>query len=605
MTKANTTMKLSDFVADFLASQGIGHAFIISGGASIHLLHSIAAHPEIEHICPHHEQAGAMAADAYARVTGHLGCAIATSGPGATNMITGIAGAWFDSVPTLFITGQVTTFRMKGNTGVRQLGFQETEIIPMVQPITKYAVQIRDPRRIRYELEKAVQIAKSGRPGPVLVDIPDDLQRERIDVGALAGFRADETPLESVPAPAADELDRVIDLLGEAERPVVVLGWGVRLAGGIDATRDLVDRLGFPVLTSWGARDMLPADHQLLVGTFGTHGTRVGNFAVQNADLVLTIGARLSTRETGSPLESWAREARTIVVDVDPAELGKFPLFGKAVTLPICADARKFAEALLQRANRFNSTDITAWQTRIADWQAAYPVCPPSLMTEAKVNPYVFVKALSQAAPRNDHIFVDTGCAVAWLMQGFAVSQGQRLYHDFNNTAMGWALPAAIAGSLATGRAPVTCIVGDGSMMMNLQELATVQRHRLPVRLFVLNNSGYAMVQQTQEQWLGGEYVGTSHEGGLSFPDFAAVAAAFDLRHLTIAANTEVEEQVRKAMAHEGPLLVDVKIPSDQRVIPQSRFGYPIEDADPLLPRDEFLANMIVKPMPKSLEPIS
>lgn len=599
-----TEVKLADFVADFLAQQGIRHVFIISGGASIHLLHAVGAHPKVEHICPHHEQAGAMAADAYARVTGNLGCAIATSGPGATNMITGIAGAWFDSIPVLYITGQVTTFRMKGDTGVRQLGFQETEIIPMVRPITKYAAQIADPRQILYELEKAVHIAKSGRPGPVLIDIPDDLQRELIDTKNLSGFVPDGAEPKTAAEPTSGELDSAVALLEAAERPVVVLGWGVRLAGGIEAVRDLVEHLSFPVLTSWGARDILPADHPLLAGTFGTHGTRAGNFAVQNADLVLSIGARLSTRETGSPMDSWAREARTIVVDIDSAELRKFEKFGKQITLPICADARMFAEAMSGRSNEVARNDIGAWRERIAGWRKTYPVCPPELADEPGVNPYVFVRSLAQVQTGRDHIFIDTGCAVAWTMQGIDVSKGQRLYHDFNNTAMGWALPAAIAGSLATGRGTVSCIVGDGSLMMNLQELATVRQHSLPIRIFVLNNGGYSMVQQTQDQWLDSQYVGTSQEGGLGFPDFPAAAAAFGIPHLVIAANNEIEEKLRQVNAHEGPLLVDVRIPGAHRVVPQAKFGYPIEDAEPLLPRDEFLSNMIVKPVAKSLEPI-
>lgn len=597
-------MKLSDYVAGFLAGQGIGHAFIISGGASIHLLHSVAEHPGIEHICPHHEQAGAMAADGYARVTGRPGCAIGTSGPGATNMITGIAGAWFDSVPCLFITGQVTTFRMKGDTGVRQLGFQETEIIPMVKPITKYAVQVLDPLRIRYELEKAVHIATTGRPGPVVVDIPDDLQRMNIDVDALPGFVPD--PQASVlPGPSATDIDKVLAMLRGAERPVLVLGWGIRLAGAVDIVRELVDRLGIPVLTSWGARDILEAGHPLAAGTFGTHGARAGNFTIQNADLVVTLGARLSTRETGSPLESWAREAKTVVVDIDQAELDKFPRFGKTLDLAIRADAGVFAKTLLARANDFVTPDLAPWRARIASWTERYPICPPDAAADIDINPYLFVDLLSNVVPPREHVFIDTGCSVAWMMQGFRNHGGQRLFHDFNNTAMGWALPAAIGGCFALDRAPVTCVSGDGSLMMNLQELATIQRHRLPVRLFVLNNGGYSMVQQTQEQWLGGEHVGTSYEGGLSFPDFTTVATAFGIPHIVIDKNADLATGLAEAFAVKGPVLVDVRVPASRRVAPQSRFGYPIEDSEPLLPRDEFLANMIVKPMPKSLEPIS
>jgi acetolactate synthase-1/2/3 large subunit len=591
--------KLSDYVADFLAGLGIRHVFVISGGASIHLLHSVAQHPSLTHVCPHHEQGAAMAADAYARVGGGLGCAVATSGPGATNMITGIAGAWFDSVPVLYITGQVTTFRMKGDTGVRQLGFQETEIIPMVQPITKYAVQIRDAKQIRYELEKAVHMAIAGRPGPVVIDIPDDLQREHIDVSSLPGFVPEKT--EAKPTPPQDQVAKVAELIRKASRPVLILGWGVYLSGAADKARELADRLGFPVLTTWGGKSLLPANDKNLAGTFGTHGTRAGNFTMQNADLVISIGARMSTRETGSPMESWAREAKIVMVDIDPAELRKFPSFGKPIDVSVRADAGEFIAALLAR--NLQAADIAPWCERIRQWKERYPVTPADARTGEQVHPYAFVESLSASLPEREQVLIDTGCAVAWLMQAGLFTKGQRLYHDFNNTAMGWALPAAIGGCLAMDGKPVTCVVGDGSFMMNVQELATVKHFNLPVRIFVLNNKGYGMVRQTEEQWLDGNHAGTSADD-LFFPDFCKLAEAHDIPAIRIERNAEVEPKIVQALGTKGPVLVEVVLPVDGRVIPQSKFGYPIEDSEPLLPRDEFISNMIVKPAAKSLEPL-
>lgn len=595
-------VKLSDYVADFLAKQGLRHAFIISGGASIHILHSLAAHPDIEPICPHHEQAGAMAADAYSRVTGNLGCAVGTSGPGATNLLTGIAGAWFDSIPVLYITGQVATYRMRGDTGVRQMGFQETDILTMVAPICKYAVLVKDPQQIAYELEKAAFLARTGRPGPVVVDIPDDVQRMLIDPETLSHF---ERPLSASPAWTTAEdgaLDRLMALVATARRPVLVLGWGVRASGSADVAREVMHTLGAPVLTSWAVKDMIDADEPLLAGTFGTHGVRTGNFAVQNADLVISIGARLSTHETGTPLSSWARQAKIAVVDIDPTELGKFAAFGKPLDVAITADARTFLETFLNRLTIASLPDYGAWRDRITNWRRTYPVVRQGPPAET-VDPYAFMQALAQAMPDDEHVFVDTGCSVAWMMQALPVSRGVRLFHDYNNTAMGWALPAAIGGALALGR-PVTCVSGDGSLMMNLQELATVMRHSLPIKLFVINNDGYAMVQQTQEQWLGGDYVGTSRAGGLGFPDFAALAAAFDLPAMTVATRAEAPAAIAAAYARPGPLLIDVRVPDTERVTPQCKFGYPIEDAEPLLSRAEFLANMIVEPLPKSREPL-
>ncbi len=597
-------MKLSDYVVDFLVRNGIRHAFIVSGGASIHLLHSLHNNPGIEYICPHHEQAGAMAAEAYSRVGGGIGCAIATSGPGATNMITGIAGAWFDSVPALYITGQVTTFRMKGDSAVRQFGFQETEILPMVKPITKYCAQLLDARDIRKELEKALYMAKSGRQGPVLIDIPDDLQRTMIETADLAGFVPDAAEKKSAPAVDPDDIAQVLAMMQSAKRPVLIFGWGVRLAGASEIARDLAERTGIPVLTSWAARDILPAGNAGFVGTFGTHGTRAGNFAVQNADLVIAIGARLSTRETGSPLSSWAREAETVIVDLDAAELGKFEQFGKPLDLAIEADAGDFIRALQSRANELALPDIAPWKARITGWQETYPVCTDAARADARIDPYALMQRLSDAAPEGMHIFSDTGCAVAWLMQGFDVKPGQRLYHDFNNTAMGWALPAAMAGSLALGRAPVLCVVGDGSLMMNLQELATIAYLKLPLRIVLLNNRGYAMVRQTEGQWLGGVNAGTSAETGLGFPDFAALARSCGIETFSLKASADTGDILKAAFAHDGPVFIDVEIDEHHGVYPQSKFGYPIEDSEPLLPREEFLASMIVAPMPKSLEPI-
>lgn len=597
-------MKLTDYVVQSLVDAGIKHAFVVTGGASIHLLHSLDGNPAIEYICPHHEQSGAMAADAAARVTGRIGCAIATSGPGATNMITGIAGAWFDSVPVIYITGQVTTFRMKGESGVRQFGFQETEILPMARPITKYCAQLQAPENIRYELEKAVYMATSGRPGPVLLDLPDDLQRADIDPETLEGFVPETDAVAAPPPSLRDEVNAIIALLADAKRPVLVYGWGVRLAGADALAVELAERLGIPVLTSWGGRDLVDANQVHFAGTFGTHGTRSGNFAVQNSDLVIAVGARLSTRETGSPLSSFAREARLVVVDIDPAELGKFPAFDKRVDLAIACDAKYFMEAFLRETNIGPNGDISPWIRQIDDWKSRYPVCDDRARAEDTVNPYALVETLSEMCPPEISIFSDTGCCIAWLMQGFKVKRGQRIYHDYNNTAMGWALPAAIGGSLALGKTPVVCFVGDGSFMMNLQELATVAHLGLPVKIILINNGGYAMVRQTEKQWLDGHHVGTSVASGLGFPDFCSLADSFTIPSMRVEHAADVAETLGKALSDVGPVLVEIVMPQHHDVAPQSKFGYPIEDADPLLPRSEFLAQMHVAPMPKSVEPL-
>lgn len=584
-------MKLSDFVAEFLVNEGVRHVFAISGGASLHLIHSIADNPRIDYICPLHEQAGAMAADGYARITQNLGVAIATSGPGATNMITGICCAYYDSVPTLYITGQVATFRFKGDTGVRQYGFQETDIVDICRPITKYAVTVQDPQKIQYELEKSSYMARTGRPGPVLIDIPDNLQRAEIDPNTLVRFIPDADDKKSVNYQGIHD---ILPILYQASRPVIIFGWGIRLAGAEEQALQLIEKLGFPVVPTWGAVDLIPYAHHCMVGTFGTHGTRYGNFAVQNADLILAIGTRLDTHETGSPLSTFARDAKRIVVDIDGNEIRKASHFGMNIDYPFEMDAKIFITKLLQLININKLPALDEWHHTISNWRQNYPICPDSYRTEEPVNPYVFIKELSDIAAEGDTIFIDTGCSVAWMMQAFEIKYGQRLFHDFNNTAMGYAIPASIGASIAKDKKAVICITGDGSLHMNIQELATILHYELPIKIIVLNNHGYSMIQQTQDQWLGSKYVASSAEGGVPVPNISNIAEGYGYKTHKINTNNEIRATLKEVMREPGPVICDVQILSSHRVIPQVKYGRPIEDSEPLLDRAEFLSTMIV-----------
>jgi len=594
-------MKLSDAVAAFLAEQGIRHVFAISGGASLHLIHSIAETPGTGFVCPQHEQAGAMAADGYARVTGGLGCAVATSGPGATNLITGICSSYYDSVPVLYLTGQVATFRSKGDTGVRQIGFQETDTVDICRTITKYAVTVRDPYRVRYELQKAVAIAKAGRPGPVLVDIPDDLQRMDIDPAKLIDY-VPEPDVAAAPAVPAAVIEQCLAAVQAAQRPVLVYGWGIHLARAEAEARELAHLLGVPVAMTWAGLDLLPHDDPLAIGGFGTHGVRYANFAVQNADLVLSIGSRLDTKATGSPPSTFARGARVIMVDIDPTEINKFKRLGLNLHLGIAADAGALLRALVAQARGRRWPDFTPWRDRVRAWRERYPACRPEYAKEAGVNPYWLVKQLAHACAENEIIFSDTGCALAWMMQGFEFKAGQRFYHAFNNTPMGYGLPGAIGACFARPGRRVICVGGDGSLQMNIQELITVIHHRLPVKILLINNHGHSMVQQTQEMWLKGRYYATSVEGGLAFPDFVAVARAYGFPAETVDRNADLPAKLAAALAGDGPYFLNVEVDSRHRVVPQVKYGRPNEDADPLLDRAEFLENMIVPPLPVSLK---
>jgi acetolactate synthase I/II/III large subunit len=598
-------IKVSDFIADFLAKQGIKHSFVLTGGAAAHLIDSVAQHPDIDFICPQHEQAGAMAADAYARVTGNLGVAMATSGPGFTNLITGICCSYYDSVPCLFITGQVASFRLKGDTGVRQMGFQETETVEMCNPITKYAVLVTDPKKIKYELEKACYLAKTGRPGPVVVDFPDDLQRVIVETDELESFSPEELniPERSQKTASVEQVDICLKELGQAKRPVMIVGWGVRLSGAAQELLDFAEKVNIPIVPTWGVMDMFPADHKNLVGSFGLHGTRFANFTVQNSDLVLAIGTRLDTHETGSPMSSFAREAKKIIVDIDGSELNKYNTFGMVgEKLMIESDAKCFLKTALERIDNYKQANISEWEERIALWKNKYPACIKEYYQEKDVNPYVFVKELSKHLPENSHVFVDTGCSIAWLMQGFEFKKDQRLYHAFNNTPMGYALPASIGGYFADQSKTNICVSGDGGFQMNIQEMATVVRHKIPVKIFLINNHGYSMIQQTQDQWFDSRYVASDEEGGLAFPDFIKVAAAYGFETINIDKNADVPSKLEQAFATNAPLFCNVEIRADHRVIPQCKFGRPIEDSEPLLERQEFFDNMIIKPVEASLK---
>jgi len=584
--------KISDYIIDFFVAQGLTHVFLVSGGASIHLLHSANNASEILPVPTHHEQGASMAADGYARASGLLGLAVATSGPGATNLITGIAGAWFDSVPCIFITGQVATFRMKGSMSVRQLGFQETDIIEIARPITKLAVQIGSISEIKDVLHKSLDIALSGRPGPVLIDIPDDIQRS---------FSLFEPPIKVssnssyVPNSMFNEqLNEVGSLLRKSKRPLIILGAGANSRTTRLYSQELVKSLNLPVLTTWGAKDLIPHDNPNLIGTFGSHGTRYGNFAVQNADLVIVIGSRLSSRETGGDLQTWAREARIIHIDIDNAESDKFKLLGRDLSLKINTDLKDFLP-LLTKFAKVNLSDCSfpMWFKWIEERKLKYRY-ELSNKTE-KIDGYDFFLIFNNFLKNNHQIFLDTGCTVAWAMQSLALPSEVRTFHDYNNTAMGWALPASIGGALANPQKCTTSISGDGSIMMNIQELATAIRYTPELKIIILNNSGYGMVRQTEEQWLGGINIGTdSRKGDLVFPDFQALASSFGYKASKVSTHKELKSQLERMYSDNSIDFLEVVIDPYSKVIPQTRYGYPLEDSEPILSREELRANMLI-----------
>jgi acetolactate synthase-1/2/3 large subunit len=565
--------------------------------------------PDLDYVANHHEQASAIAAEAYARINGRLGCAVVTTGPGGTNAVTGCAGAWIESVPVLFISGQVKRADLMGASGVRQMGPQEVDIVSIVRPITKYAVTVLDPAEIRWRLEEAVHLATTGRRGPVWIDIPLDVQNSTIDVAALRGF--------SPPARAVGQSDRlrvlcaeVMNMIAAAERPIILAGHGVRLAEAAGSFRDLYEALDVPVVTTWNASDLISASHRLSVGKPGTVALRAPNFAVQNSDLVLAIGARLDNVVTAHNPSKFGRHARKILVDVDPAELAKF---GGAdnFSLRIEADARDFIETLLPLAKAHTPPDRADWLGRCADWQRRYPINDGAPFPDnGPIGHFHLTDALSEKLPADAMIVTgSSGLAVEFFHTGFRNKAGQRVFLTSGLGAMGYGLPAMIGAYMASDRRPFVGVESDGSLMMNLQEMQTVATLRLPLRLFVFNNRGYASIRNTQRNYFDGRYVGSGPTGKLETPDFVALAKVFGWDAFRIDDVADLADGIERALAHDGPLLVDVTLVEDEALFPKSAAlpqpdgsmrSMPLEDMSPLLSREEFRANMIVALDPAS-----
>jgi acetolactate synthase-1/2/3 large subunit len=590
-------VKLTDYLANFLAERGVTHAFGMSGGAAVHMFDSIDRHPAMKIVSMTHEQCAAMAADGYARATGRIGVAVTTSGPGATNLLTGTCCSFYDSIPTLMLTGQVATHRLKGDRKVRQVGFQETDVVAIFSPITKYAVQIQDPATIRYHLERAYYTALEGRPGPVLLDIPDNLQRAEIDPEQLPGFTPEPQPDTR---PALDtSITELLAKIQKAQRPVLVLGGGLKTPHVGNALLDCVEKLGVPALVSWAALDLLPAGHPLRVGTFGVYGPRAGNFTVQNADLVIALGTRLSQNLTGGTLNAFAREATIVMVDADPHEMSKFDGRGIAVSQRIQARASDFLAALEPVLKNYRTPDWSDWLAKIHHWQNTFtPDASPQARDElAHADAVDFVHALSDVLPEKALLYVDTGGNLTWTCNNFRPKNDQKVFSAWNNTPMGYALPAAIGTMFACPDRSVTCIIGDGGLMISLSELATVVNHRLPLKVILFNNHSHGIQKQTLETWLGGRFVCVDPASGLSFPaNFARVAEAMGLPVCTIDGTRPMGAELERIYRESGPMFVNVEINPDQKLYPVVKFGSPLEDQLPMLDRTVLRREMIVPP---------
>ncbi|HEV3301069.1 MAG TPA: thiamine pyrophosphate-binding protein [Planctomycetaceae bacterium] len=599
-------MKLSDYIFQFVAELGIKHVFMLSGGGAMHLDDSLGRCKPIEYVCNLHEQACAIAAEAYAKVTDDLGVALVTTGPGGTNSITGVAGAWLDSTPCLFISGQVKRPDLKGTSGLRQLGVQEVDIVSLVSPITKYAVTVTDPTSIRYHLEKAVHLAKTGRPGPVWIDVPLDVQAAPIDETKLTGFEPDAGVPLFDESRMREQVAQVVELLNQSERPLLLAGSGIRLARAGSDFLALVDRLAIPAeaATSLGI-DLIPGNHPLFFGRPGPIAPRYANFILQNCDLLITVGARLDMAMTAYAHERLARGAKKVMVDIDPAEIAKMKT---TIHVPVQADAGAFLRELLQRTepNReLRPRDRSAWIARCRQWRERYPVVlPEHRELGGMVSTYYLTEVLCQEMDGDDVIASgSSGNAVELFHLCFQHKAGQRVIHTRGLGAMGFGIPAAIGACLGAGRRRTICLDGDGGFHLNIQELETVARLKLPIKFFVINNNGYASIRISQAGYFQGRLCGADPTSGVTLPDLLKISEAYGIRAVRLADQNDLRARVSALLNEPGPLVVDVMVPPDEVRAPRvisvprpdgSMVSKPLEDLWPFLPRDEFLSNMIV-----------
>jgi acetolactate synthase-1/2/3 large subunit len=588
-----------------VAAEGVRHVFMLPGGGAMHLNDALGKANDLEYVCNLHEQASAIAAEAYSRVTNGLGVAMVTSGPGGTNAITGVAGAWLDSTPCLFLSGQVKRADLKGDSGLRMLGVQEIDIVALVSPITKYAVTVTDPSTIRYHFERAIHEARTGRRGPVWLDIPLDVQAMDVDPDSLRGFDPQPVPAPQWPA-LQYQVATMIKKLRAAKRPVLLVGNGVRMAGAAAEFLSFAELLGIPVLTTWLGLDLIGDDHPLFVGRPGAIAPRGANFALQNSDLLIVIGARLDMALTAYAHDRLAREAVKVIVDIDGAEIAKMRT---AIELPIIADAGTFMREVRRQLCGELVGDFTPWINRCQEWKVKYPLVLEEHRSRAGVpSLYHFSDVLAQELDTSDIIATgSSGFAVEIFLLVLRVKYGQRVFHNRGTGAMGFGLPASVGAAVAGSGRRTICVDGDGGFQMNVQELATVVTNRLPIKFFVVNNDGYASIRTSQSNYFG-RLVGADSTSGVRLPSLERIAEAYEVPFMRIDDGAKMRDQIRAALDRQGPILVEVVTPRDEPRGPRisstqrpdgSMVSRPLEDLWPFLDREEFLSNMIVAPVPE------
>lgn len=600
-------IKVSDYISEFLVKNNISHVFTVTGGGAMHLNDSLGHQKGLKCIYNHHEQACAIAAESYARIHNKIAAVCVTTGPGGTNALTGVVGGYLDSIPMLIISGQVRYDTTARSTGLklRAMGDQEFDICKAVESMTKYCEMIIDPKKIRYCLEKAIYIAYNGRPGPCWLDIPLNVQGAYIETDELEEYNPDEYA-KTLPPKVNDEIiGLIIDKIKKSNRPVLYAGNGIRLSNGYKEFKNVIEKLNIPVITAWDSIDLIPDEHQLYVGRAGIMGDRAGNFAVQNSDLVISIGCRLSIRQVGYNWKTWAREAYKIAVDIDQNELEKPTL---NIDMKIWADAKDVLNKLDKEIG--NDSKLFAnneWLNICSNWKKEYPVVLPKHYKniDGMANVYYFIKELSSRLKEKQITVVGNGSACVVGSHAYVIKPEQRFIINSAIASMGYDLPAAIGAAYAKENdMDIICVTGDGSIQMNLQELQTIIHHKMPIKIFIINNNGYHSIRQTQNNLFNNKLVGIGPESGdLSFPDMSKIANAYGYPYISASKNEEIPETIEKVLQIKGPAICEIFVSSKQEFEPKSKtkkledgtlVSPPLEDLAPFLNKEELKKNMII-----------
>jgi acetolactate synthase-1/2/3 large subunit len=590
-------MRLADYVFSYLADLGLKNVFFLPGGGAMHLNNALYKETRISAISMLHEQGASIAAEGYARSSGQFGVCLVTSGPGATNAITGVTGAWFESTPMLIISGQVKRADLKGSSGLRQLGTQELDIVEIVKSITKYATCIQDPNAIKYELEKALFLMCNGRKGPVWIDIPLDVQASEISFNNLIGYAPDEPPCISV---YDDAITEVINSLKISKRPVLIVGNGIHSSNAERELINLIESINLPTLTTWIAADLIEDCHPMSYGRPGTVAPRGANFIVQNSDLVISIGARMDFSITGFDRTQFARNAKKIIIDIDQSEIDKL---GSLPDFSICIDAKLFLRLLLEKLSPNNITTSKEWIAQCTKWKHSYPVILNEYRSKGRyINSYVFAETLCDVISQNDLIVPgSSGAAIDTFWLAAKLKKGQRSIPTGGLGSMGYGLPSAIGACIARNKCLTIAIDGDGGFVMNIQELEIVKRLQLPIKFFILNNNGYASIRSSQSGYFN-ETIGCDPSSGLTLPSIEKIARAFEINYLKLEDQNELYPSVKNAYNQAGPVICEVFINPDQPIGPRvsskinpdgSMTSSPLEDLYPFLPREELQSNML------------